>query len=58
MSDFTARRLKQRWQQFLEDERQLQTDVAHWNRIHPESEPIVIPPITREEIERAKAAKP
>lgn len=38
------------WQQMLDD-------VDHWNRMHPDQPPIVIEPITHEEIEALKNAK-
>lgn len=36
---------------------QIQADADHWNRLHPDQPPIVIEPITREEIERLRAER-
>lgn len=55
--DFMARSIKRRKQELADEWRSLQDDVAHWNRLHPDEEPIVIAPITAEEIEAAKNAK-
>ena len=55
MSEFMKRSLGIRKQQIAEEWQQLQNDVAHWNRIHPDEEQIVIQPITASEIEAAKA---
>ncbi len=45
-----------RQQEWLDEWRQLQNDVAHWNRTHPGEESIVIEPITAIEIRAALEA--
>lgn len=44
--DFMARSIKRRQEAFLAEWWQLRADAAHWNRTHPDEEPIVIEPIT------------
>lgn len=56
VSDFTLRSIKRRQQAWLEEMRQLQNDVDHWNRTHPNEKPIVIEPITKAEIESLRSA--
>lgn len=51
MADFTACRLEQRRQEWLDEWASLQDDVEHWNRTHPEEKPIMLDPITQAEIE-------
>lgn len=48
--DFMARSIKSRKQLWIEEMRQIQRDAEHWNRTHPDEEPIVIEPITEAEI--------
>lgn len=54
MSDFMERSIKRRQQEIRNELRQMQDDVDHWNRMHPDEEPIVIEPITQAEIDALK----
>lgn len=49
--EFFARRIAQRAKEIEDEFRQICRDAEHWNRTHPDEEPIVVEPITREEIE-------
>ena len=58
MSDDFMLRLFERRHKALEAElRQIQADADHWNRTHPDEEPIVIEPIAQAEIEAAKESR-
>lgn len=52
--EFLRAGLKHRIEKFQQEMRELQYDAEHWNRMHPNEEPIVIEPITAAEIEALK----
>jgi hypothetical protein len=51
------RSLARRKEALQAEMQQLQNDVAHWNRMHPNEKPIVIEPITAAEIDALRKSR-
>ena len=57
LHDINLELFERRRQRIEQEMRQIQVDAEHWNRNHPDEEPIIIEPVTAAEIERAKAKR-